>query len=291
MALFAVACIHLTAWADDDDTATTNSWTPQNSRFGLFGVLDHRSGYYQDSFPQALLLDDTSMEPEGELEFSYLHTSAGDQRTDTESAEVQKSFGVATFELEVPYERASDSDDTVQGVGNIELNGRCPFFQWVSASGCLDTTIGPIVDLGIPVNSQVSKNTELEPGIFNDLKIGDRFTIQTILGYSKLFGGGDDGGSEEFEYGFDFAYAVPHAWLPIPGVRDFSPMFELNGEVGLNEDEAGQNDLLGSIGFRADLKPIGELQPSIGVGYVFPMTSAARDEVHWGIAANFTVEF
>jgi hypothetical protein len=275
----------------DDETAATNSWTSQNSRFGLFDTLDHRSGYYQDSFPQPLLLDDTSLEPEGELELDYLHTAAGDQRADIGGAEIQKSFGVATFELEVPYEHFSDSDDAASGIGNIELNSRCPVYQYVSATGLFDTTTGVGLDVGIPVNSQVSKNTELEPAVFDDLKVGHHFTIQTILGYDKLFGGGDDGGSEEFEYGLAFAWAVPHAQLPIPGIQRISPLFELDGELGLNEDETGQNNVLGSAGVRVDFQPIGDLDSSVGLGYVFPISSVAREEVHWGIAANFTVEF
>jgi hypothetical protein len=68
-------------------------------------------------------------------------------------------------------------------------------------------------------------------------------------------------------------------------------MFELNGETGLNNGEAGQNSLLGSIGFRADLKPIGDVQPSLGLGFVFPIDSGARAEVHWGIATSVTLDF
>lgn len=288
--LFAIGCAHSTVMADDESTVT-NSWTPQNSRFGLFDCLDHRSGYYEDSFPEPLLLDDTGLEPDGEVELNYLHTEAGDERSDIVSTEVQKSFGVVTFDLGIPYERFSDSDDAEQGIGNIELNGRCPFYQYVSANGVFDTTAGAGVDIGIPVNSQVSKNTELEPALFDDLKIGNHFSIQVILGYDKLFGGGDDGGSEEFEYGLDFAWAIPRTELPIPGIERISPMFEVDGEVGLNEDESGQNSVLGGAGFRLDFRPMGELEPSLGLSYVFPMSSAAREEVHWGIATSFTVEF
>jgi hypothetical protein len=293
-ALFVMGCFHFMARADDDDMAlaNTNSWTPQNSRFGLFDALDHRSGYYADCFPQPLLVDDTGLEPGGELELNYLHTAAADeQQSDIFSAEVQKSFGLLTFELEVPYEHFSDSDDSAHGIGNIELNSRCPFFQFVSANGFFDTTLGVSVDGGIPVQSEVSKNAEINPGVFNDLKIGDRFSIQTLLGYDKLFGDGDDGGSEEFEYGLAFAYTIPHKALPIPGVVSFSPLFEVNGELGLNEDEAGQNDVLGSIGFRANFKSFAGLEPSLGLGYIFPMNSIAREDVRWGIAVNLTFEF
>lgn len=291
--VFVVAgCIHSKAVADADDGLTTNSWTAQNARFGLFDGLDHRSIYYTDSFPQPLLVDDTGIEPEPEVELNYFHTAAADQeRTDMGSVELQKSFGVVTFELEAPYEHFSDSDDTAQGFGNIELSARVPLYQYVSDNGVFDTTAGVGMEAGIPVNSEVSKNTELEPAAFNDLGIGRHFTVQTVLGYDKLLGGGDDGGSAEFEYGLAFAWTMPHEELPLPGVERFSPLFEVSGELGLNEDEAGQNSVLGSAGFRVDFRAVGGVEPSLGLGYLFPMSSAGRDEVHWGIVANFTMEF
>jgi hypothetical protein len=223
---------------------------------------------------------------------NYLHTAANEKRDDIVSAEAQKSLGVFTFELEVPYQRSVNSHGkVVEGVGNIELNVRCPLYQYVSANGKIDTTAGVGLELGIPVNSVVSKNTELEPIVFNDLQLGDHFTVQAVLGYDKLFGGGDDGGEEDFEYGLNFAWAIPHTELPIPGVTRISPMFEVDGELGLNEDESGQNNVLGSAGFRMDFKPVFGLDPSLGLGYVFPISAVAREDVHWGIAANFTVEF
>jgi hypothetical protein len=287
---FVAVCIRSVANADEDATST-NSWTPQNSRFGLFDGLDHRSGYYEDSFPTPLLVDETDAEPDGELELNYLHTGADDQRSDIFTGEYEKSIGVVTFELDVPYERFSDADDALQGIGNIELSAHCPVYQYVSANGLFDTTAGVNLDAGIPVNSEVSKNTELEPAVFDDLKLGSHITVQAVLGYDKSFGGGDDGGEEEFEYGLDFAYTIPRTELPIPGVARISPMFEVDGELGLNEDEVGQNSVLGSAGFRLDFRPLGDLEPSIALGYVFPMSSVARKDTHWGIATSFTVEF
>jgi hypothetical protein len=266
-------------------------WTPQNSRFGLFNALDHRSGYYLDCLPRPLLLDETSLEPEGELELTALHTEASGQQSDILTAEIEKGFGLVTFELDLPYEWNSDAGDVSEGIGDIDLGARCPVYQSVSANGFFDTTLGVALNVGIPVNSEVSKNTELDPAIFNDLRLSKHFTIQTFLGYSTLFGGGDEGGSQEFEYGLNFAYTIPRAALPVPGVQEFSPMFELDGELGLNQDEAGQNSLLGSVGFRLHFKPIGGLEPELGVGYVFPMSSVAREEVHWGVITSLSFEF
>jgi len=292
LTFIAVVCVRFIACADDDDVTATNLWTPQHSRFGLFNALDHRSGYYRDSFPQGLLVEDTSAEEEGELELNYLHTAADVKRDDIVSAEAQKSLGVLTFELEVPYQRSVNSHGAVvEGVGNIELNARMPLYQYVPANGAVDNTAGVGVELGIPVNSAVSKNTELEPGVFNDLQLGNHFTVQATLGYDKSFGGGDDGGEEDFEYGLNLAWAIPYTQLPIPGVQRISPMFEVDGELGLNEDESGQNSVLGSAGFRADFKPVCGLDPSLGLAYVFPMSAVAHKDVHWGIASSFTVEF
>ncbi len=288
--LFVVVGIVAAAMGDEEATAT-NVWTPQNSRFGIFDALDHRSGYYQDSFPEPLLVDETAAEPEGELEVNSLHTEASGQQSDIVTAEFEKSVSVVTFEIGLQYQRFSDLDDPSQGISDINLGVRCPFYQLVSADGLLDNTIGDALESIIPVNTALSKNVEMDPAVFDDLYLGNHFTIQSVFDYSVLAGGGDDGGAQSFEYGFDFAYTLPHEELAIPGVLEFSPMFELNGELGLNEDEAGENSVLGSMGVRIVFKPVGGTEPSIAVGYVFPMDNAAREEVHWGVIASLNIEF
>jgi len=280
------------ALADDDDRplATTNSPASTSPHYGFLNWIDPRSAYNQEFFPQPLLVDDTSLE-DGEIEFSYLHTKANDQHSDIGTAEVQKSFGFLTFELGVPYEREADADDSSKGVGNISLGARYPIYQVVTAKGFIDSTLGVAMEVGIPVNTAVSKNAELDPEIFDDLKLGKHFSVQTVLGYDTAFGGGDEGGLQSFEYGLAFGYMIPHQAMQLPGIRQFTPLFEFSGETGLNKDESGQNSLLGSIGFRMDFKPIGGVQPSCGLGYVFPIDSGAREEVHWGIATSLVFEF
>jgi hypothetical protein len=279
---------HFSARGDSLDAASGTNSVPAN--LGLFHGLDPRSAYNADFFPQPLLVDDTGLE-EGEIEFASLDTKANDQRTDFASVGVQKSFGMATFEFTVPYERDADADEAVQGVGNLELGARYPLYQWVSAGGGFDTTMGVAAEIGLPVNSVVSKNAEFDPTIFNDLKVGDHFSLQTVLGYSTLFGGGDAGGLQTFEYGLAFGYAVPRGDLRVPGVVQLTPLFELDGETQLNKEDPGENSLLGSIGLRVDFKAIGEVQPSLAVSFVFPLDEGARSEVHWGIATGLTLEF
>lgn len=261
-----------------------------DTRYGLFNGLDHRSFYSQGNFPEPFLVDDSGLEI-NEARLDWVHTKAGSAHSDTVTAEVEKGFGLLTLELEVPYERGASPDGVAQGFSNIDLGARYPFFQYVSPAGFFDATLGAAVELGIPVHTAVSKNTELVPKIFNDVKIGEHFTIQAIFGYSMLFGGGEEGGLRTFEYGFDFGYTIPHSELPLPGVQAFIPMFELVGETGLNKDADGQNSLLGNACFRLNLNTVGRVQPRLGLGYIFPINSNARADVHSGVVLSLVFEY
>ena len=145
-----------------------------DTRYGLFNGLDHRSWYSQGNFPEPFLVDDSGLEI-NEARLDWLHTRANSQQSDIASVEVEKGFGLLTLELRVPYERDASAGEVSQGVGNIEVGARHPFYQFVSASGFFDTTVGAAMEVGIPVNSAVSKNTEVVPKIFNDLRVGREF--------------------------------------------------------------------------------------------------------------------
>lgn len=262
---------------------------PSDTRYGLFDWLDHRSAYGQGVFPEPLLVDDSDLET-GEARLDWLHTAAGSLHSDEVKAEAEKGFGVVTLELEVPFEREASPDGTSQGIGNIDLGARSPFYQFVSTEGLVDSTFGVAAEVGIPTGSEVSQNTELVPKLFNDLKVGD-FTLQSVLGYSTLFGPGPDGGLQTFEYGFVFGYTIPHRTLPLPDVQELIPVFELVGATELNQDNPGRNSLSGNLGFRLNLKPIGQVQPRPGVGFVFPLNETARDDTHWGVIVSLVFQF
>ena len=279
----------------DDQTAlvssAANSSAAADTRYGLFNGLDHRSSYGQDVFPEPFLVDDSDLE-DNEARLDWLHTQAGGQQNDTVTAEVEKGFGQMTLEIEVPYERnIMPGESTESGVGNIDLGARYPLYEYVAASGFFDTTFGTAVEAGVPVNSSVSKNTELVPKVFNDLRVGDHFTLQSIFGYSTLFGGGDDGGLQTFESGFVFGYTLQRKEFPIPGVQQLIPMFELTGETAMNQGDSGQTSLVGDACFRANLKSIGAVQPRLGLGFVFPINNNAREDVHWGVVTSLVFEY
>ncbi len=263
---------------------------PPGTRYGLFNWLDQRSFYNQGNFPEPFLVDDSGLEV-NEARLDWLHTEANGSKSDAVKAEVEKGFGLMTVELEIPYERDSSADGLTKGFDNVDLGMRYPLYQFVSARGFFDNTIGAAAEAGIPTGSPVSKNAELVPKIFDDVQVGEHFTLQSIFGYSTLFGPDPDGGLETFEYGFVFGCTIQHKELPLPGVLQLIPMFELSGETQMNKADPGHNSLLGNACFRLNLKPVGRVQPRLGLGFVFPMDSGARDEVHRGVFTSLVFEY
>jgi hypothetical protein len=270
--------------------ANTDSSTPASTRYGLFDLLDHRSEYGQGVFPEPFLVDDSDLEV-NEARLDWLHTHRNDQHSDLVTAEVEKGFGLLTLEVEVPFERDVDAGSITQGMANIDLGARYPIYQYVSANGFIDSTFGAGIEVGIPTNSSVSMNAEFVPKIFNDLRLGEHFTLQSILGYSTLAGPGEDGGLETFEYGFVFGYTIQHDELPLPGVQQLIPVIEITGETALNHADHGHSNILADFGFRANLKAIGRVQPRLGVAFVLPVDRTARNEVHWGVVTSLVFEY
>jgi hypothetical protein len=260
-----------------------------DTRYGLFNGLDHRSSYGQGVYPEPFLVDDSDLET-GEFRLDYLHTASGSDHTDIVHPEIEYGIGLLTLELETPYERDVAGGVTTDGLANIDVGARYPFYQFVARNGWFDTTLGAAVEVGIPSGSDVSKNTEVVPKIFNDVKIGG-FTVQSIFGYSMLFGPGDDGGVNTFEYGFVFGYDINHKTLPLPGIKKIIPVVELSGETQLNKGGGGQNNLTAGVGLRVNTKAIGRIQPRPGILFVFPLDNHSRADQHWGIMTSLVFEF
>jgi len=171
------------------------------------------------------------------------------------------------------------------------LGARIPVYQYVSDNNFVDSTFGVAFEAGIPTDSTLSKNGEFVPKVFNDLRLGDHLTLQSILGYSMLVGPGEEGGLQTFEYGFVFGYRIPQEQLPIPGMLQVVPVFELLGETKLNHGQKGDTSLEGNAAVRFNLKTIGKVQPRLGVGYLFPIDNNARQDMHWGIVTSLVFEY
>jgi hypothetical protein len=275
---------------DQTASSSVGSNGTASTRYGLFDWLDHRSGYGQGVYPEPFLVDDSDLET-NEARLDWLHTHRNDSHSDLVTAEVEKGFGLLTLEVEVPFERDVDGSSITQGAANIDLGARYPIYQYVSSNGFIDSTFGLGIEVGIPTNSSVSQNAEFVPKIFNDLRLGDHFTLQSIIGYSTLAGPGEDGGLQTLEYGFVFGYTIQHDELPVPGVQQLIPMVELSGETALNHEDHGNSSLLADVGFRANLKAIGRIQPRLGVAFVFPIGENERADVHWGVVTSLVFEY
>ncbi|MDB5293978.1 MAG: hypothetical protein JWL69_5219 [Phycisphaerales bacterium] len=269
-------------------------------RYGPFALFDSRSVYGKGVFPEPFLVDDSDLEV-NELRLDWLHQESKGHVNDSAKAEFEKSFGLMTLEFELPYERdtfsafnpASGRADVsrAEGVGNVSIGARHPIYQFVSSDESVDNTFGLGLEIGIPVNSPVSKHTELVPKVFDDLRIGEHFTMQAVVGYSFLLGSDPEGGLQTLEYGLVLGYAIPHTELPLPDVEQLIPVFELRGDTPLNQGDAGRNSLVGNLAFRVNLKAIGPVQPRLGVGYVFPIDQGARNNLRWGIITSLVFDF
>jgi hypothetical protein len=282
LAMLAAATLHVHA-GDADAPAPAEADT--STRYGLFNGLDHRSSYGLGVFPEPFLVDDSDLEVnEARVDWFYSR-AAGHQQNNVITGELEKGFGNLTLEIEVPYEIDKIAGRTIHGWDNIDLGARYPLFEAVSKSGNADTTFGVAIEVGIPTTTVFSKNTEFVPKVFNDTRFGN-FTIQSIIGYSMLYGPGDDGGLNTFEYGFTLGYAIQK---PLPGVDQFIPIFELSGEKELNHDVS--NSIIANAGFRVNLKAIGRIQPRLGIGYVFPLNRAGEDNVQSGVYTSLVFEF
>jgi hypothetical protein len=282
------AAIFLAASVHAANLAENQTEPAPSTRYGPFGLLDHRSQYGLGVLPEPFLVDDSDLEV-NELRLDLLDSRTGADHTDLFKSELEKGFGPMTFELEFLYERDVSAGIVSEGVNSINPGVRVPFYQYVSAP--VDTTFGVGVEVALPVDSSRSRNTEVVPKIFNDLILGDHFTLQSIFGYSTLAGPGPGGGSQIFESGFVFGYTFQQKELSIPGVRQFIPMFELKGETAINRNDAGRTAFLGDLGFRANLKAIGRVQPRLGFAFVFPLNNLERRNQHWATITSLVFDF
>ncbi|HZC35676.1 MAG TPA: hypothetical protein VE242_08685 [Chthoniobacterales bacterium] len=234
------------------------------------------------------MVDESDLEV-NEFRFDVLDTRSGARHVDLFKTELEKGFGPVTVELELLYERDVTAGIVSAGVEGFNPSARVPIYQFVS--DIVDTTVGIGAEVALPVNTSRSKNTELVPKLFDDLKIGDHFTLQSIFGYSMLFGPGPNRNTQHFESGFVFGYTFQHNQLPLPGVRQFIPMFELKGETAINKQAAGRTGLLGDLGLRTNLKAVRRAQPRLGFSFVFPINDLARRDQHWGTITSLVFDF
>ena len=270
----------------------------KSTRYGAFELLDSRSRYGKYWFPEPFRVGEVDVD--NEIRFDWVHTEGHAKVADGMKFELEKSFGLLTIELELPYERESSRIDLPgggsgreksRGFGNVELSARHPIYQWVSADNVIDCTFGFKFEVAIPTNSPISKHTELVPAAFAALRVGEHFSLQSTVGYSFLLGSDPDGGAQSLEYSAVLGYSINNSDLKLPGIDRVVPILELKGSTDMNHGSAGHNYLSGTAGVRFNLKSMGALQPRIGLGYVFPIDKSARDDFSSGFVFSLIFEF
>ncbi len=288
--LFVIALLTPVAKGDDSPSP------PVDSRYA-FGLLDHRSRYGEGWFPEPLRGDEGDVDRE--IRFDYFHSERNGQQSGAVKAELEYNVGLLTLEVEGHYQRDTESSIgslgnplhlASAGVGSITFAARHPLLQYVSPDGNFDYTLVAGLEVGVPWGSQISKDTEIVPHLFQLFRFGEHLSVQATAGYSALIGP-DQGGHSSFEYNLTLGYNLEREELRLPDVVRTIPIFELSGDTALTRDDAGHNALFGTVGARFNLESVGPAQPRIGIGYVFPIDQGAREELRWGIVTSLVFEY
>ena len=105
-----------------------------------------------------------------------------------------------------------------------------------------------------------------------------------------LYGTGEDGGLNTFEYGLHFRLQHHARRWRCRTWKHLIPVFELTGETELNH-ETSQTSLTGDAGLRANLKTIWGVQPRPGVVFVFPLNNNSRNDHIGESSTSLVFEF
>jgi len=268
-----------------------------STRYGIFSALDSRSWYGDYWFPEPFRAPE--MDVDHELRVDWLHTEKKGKVGDEVTAEFEQPVGLWTFEAELGWERSTEREfdngtpgerTREEGLGSVELSARHPVFQYVTPDANFDYTLAAGLEVAIPTHTEVSKDFEVVPQLFNLFRFGQHLSLQASAGLSTTIGP-DAPGHQTLEYSAVLGWVFQDGEIPLPKfLATFYPVVEIVGERSLNDGDY-TNMLTGTAGLRFNFDSIGPVQPRFGVGYVFPIDHAANEEFHWGIVSSLIFEF
>jgi hypothetical protein len=264
-------------------------------RYGFLSLLDSRSQYGTDLFPEPLIAEEGDLEKE--FSTSWNHTEGSGASSDLVGAELEWAFGLTTVGVESGWERdtAYDTDpitgittqDTDQGVDSVEFGIRHPIYQWVSSDGMFDNTVVGGMSVAVPVHTPVSEDWEFEPQLWDMLRYGEKWTFQCRVADSILEGGGPDGNQHTFEYSATLGYTQDVSGLKFLDVRDVTPLAEIDGFDPTNKSDDGNDQLQGVLGWQTAFESSSDIQPKISVGFTLPIDAGAKRDFQWGCVVAF----
>jgi hypothetical protein len=289
---------------DDDDKPKSGTLPTTDASSGryFFGLLDHRSSYGKDFFPDPFLGPEFDIEKQ--LEFDYGHGEKRGYRNDEIDAGFQWNVvGQLMVAGDFGWSNQHDSgsvgdsggDDgggsatnsNGSGVDDVTLAVYHPVFQYVSEDGSFDYTAAARLDVDIPTHTPVSgTDVLLTPYLGQLIRLGDHVSVETWTGSQFTIAPHQ---TTQFIYGGSLGYALPHSQLPLPFTESTTPLIELDGQTAFSG--AGQDSLFGVAGFAWEMKVSGDVQPAIEIGYQFPLDQGAGDQLDWAIVASFFLQF
>jgi hypothetical protein len=272
-------------WADEDRDESTQ---PAGRYF--FGLLDSRSSFGKDFFPDPFLGPD--FDAETQLEIDYLHAEKANIQADEVDAGFQWNVaGQLTVSADFGWDRESAGDaGDPSGFENVDLGVYHPLFQYVSNDDFFDYTAVGRLDAGIPTRTAVSgKDLQLSPYLGQLLRIGRHFSVQAWTGAQFTLAPGPSN-DDAFAYGTLLGWRVGHNELPLPLIDSVTPLLELDGSRPFVAAD-GQDALSGIAGANFNFKSIGEAQPALNIGWQFPIDQGARSQFRWGVIAEFFLQF
>jgi hypothetical protein len=280
---------------DSDDQPpipASQSSTGTSSRY-FFNLLDSRSAYGADFFPD--LFVGPEFDRETQLEIDYAHAeSDGGQGNEIDAEFDWNPVGQLTlageFGWESDHASSADEDDddgTEAGFESVDLAAYHPIFQYVSSNRFFDYTAVVRLDMAIPTRTTVSGNDlQLTPWLGQMIRLGDHLSVQAWTG--ALFTIAPDQ-TPQFIYGAAIGYQIPHKDLPIPMIDSVTPMLELDGQRPFTTP--AEDALFGVGGFHLTPTPVDDVQPSFGLGYQFPIDHGAGAQLRWGVILQFFLDF
>jgi hypothetical protein len=286
---------------DDDDekrAPVTSSPSSIASDRYFFDLLDHRSSYGNDFFPDPFI--GPEFDSERQIELDYLHGEKHGIRDNEIDAGFQWNvFGQTTIAGEFGWESEhhiplhsgadgeSDEPGNSNGLENVDLAIYHPLFQYISKSALLDYTAAARLDLAIPTRTPVSgTDLQLTPFLGHMLRIGDHMSLEAWTGVQFTIAPHQ---TDQLIYGLSLGYQLFHEQLPLPFTEKLTPILELDGQSPLSSQ--GQDALFGVAGVELTFARVGGLNPHLEIGYQFPLDQGARDELQWGIITELFLEF
>ena len=283
---------------DDEPIASADkqAMSPPAERY-FFGLLDRRSREGKDFFPDPFLGPEFNRETQ--LELDYAHgESRGSSEDEADAGFQWNAFSQLTLAGEFGWDSEHESKtpgshgedvggENGHGFENVDLAAYQPVFQAVSRDGIFDDTAVLRLDVGIPTHTAVSgTDLQLTPYLGQLLRIDEHFSLEAWAGAEFTVG---PHRTDQLIDGALFGYRIDRHQVPLPWTESVTALLEFDGQQPFSG--SGREALFGVAGVQWKFTGRGEWQPSIGVGYKFPVDQGAHDQLRWGIVTQAFLEF